>query len=193
MPNHCENILGVAGTEKEVLDFIQFVSRTKGDGSVNYEIFSSLLPMPEELQNAQKTFKPSDELPIEEANRSAYLIEKYGFDNWYDWANSKWGTKWGDYETVLDGPHIANNYDKEPYHYCHFSYSTAWGPGEECLSDMLISYSSSMAFHLYYCEPGMGFHGEMTVVRGEVVNQSHSEYRGYDKDIVDAMFNHEWL
>lgn len=38
----------------------------------------------------------------------------YGYDNWYDWSNINWGTKWGECHPDCDG--------------AVYSYSTAWSP-----------------------------------------------------------------
>ena len=50
------------------------------------------------------------------------LISEYGFDNWYDWRNHNWGTKWdirGDCgNDIIDDDH------------CTFIFQTAWSPPE---------------------------------------------------------------
>jgi hypothetical protein len=87
MPNHCNNTLGIIGLTKDVESFFNLVKVESTDGDdTNFEILKSLMPMPKELEG---TIKPS-----ESSNED--LIKKYGFDNWYDWCNANWGTKWGD-------------------------------------------------------------------------------------------------
>ena len=50
------------------------------------------------------------------------LISEYGFDNWYDWRNHNWGTKWD-----IRGDIGTNDIDDES---CSFIFQTAWSPPE---------------------------------------------------------------
>jgi hypothetical protein len=84
MPNHCTNNIVITGSNFNLKIFWDALKKFKGyeeneEGEIS--IFSSFLPMPEELQNATS---PGDS------------------PNWYDWAIENWGSKWGDYDTDLD-------------------------------------------------------------------------------------------
>ena len=48
------------------------------------------------------------------------LISEYGFDNWYDWCNNHWGTKWD-----IKGDVGINDIDNET---CTLVFNTAWSP-----------------------------------------------------------------
>ena len=47
-------------------------------------------------------------------DRQKFLLEKYGKDNWYDWAYENWGTKWGCYDNECDDG--------------MYRFTSAWGP-----------------------------------------------------------------
>lgn len=76
-----------------------------------------LNPTPTELLERQPFNKKGD-------NKTLDLVEKYGYDNWYDWRVHNYGTKWGMYDVYLynDG------------NTCDVHYTTAWGP----LSDTVL-------------------------------------------------------
>lgn len=71
------------------------------------------MPMPRELQNVSSPTKIVSVKEFEEQDKtkpygikitqemSDLYKEKYGCDNWYDWANANWGTKWGDVRTEI--------------------------------------------------------------------------------------------
>ena len=147
MPNHCSNKLGITGPIDDVEKFIAFVKNNGDDKDENeYNLFESLIPMPKELEG---TTSPSKEGNVD-------LIDKYGHDNWYDWCNSKWGTKWGDYsmhatnivyETKTNYPHLENG-DKDYENgvsvltgnaNIHFEYDTAWAPGCNELANAIVN------------------------------------------------------
>ena len=88
MPNECMNTLGIMGKKEDVEAFVKFVTTENNE----IKLFNSLIPMRKELNDAQS--------PVNTANKGkdTELVSKYGADNWYDWCNNNWGTKWGDYE-----------------------------------------------------------------------------------------------
>ena len=136
MPNHCSNSLKIIGPTKDVEQFVTFVKNNGDDKDDNpYELFSNLIPMPKELEG---TTSPSK-------NSNVDLIDKYGHDNWYDWCNAKWGTKWGDYNIHSNGiihtkefeypilENGENDYDNAIVKLSgeskvDFMYDTAWAP-----------------------------------------------------------------
>lgn len=101
-------------------------------------------PMPEELVNTSapsrivseeeyqkylKLVENNEPQPYAQALTQAMsdeLVYKYGYDNWYDWANSfqNWNTKWGCYDTELDDNLLR----------C----TTAWSPFSDAVFEMFI-------------------------------------------------------
>lgn len=171
MPNHCNNQFTVQGNTEEVIKFVA----------------SCIIP--------KKGDEPLDENQIKTAiirgsydDESRYVTEDFclfkmlkpmpdfGLDpdaKWYDWAIQNWGTKWGCYNTHFEPLKKENSKECSML----ITYDTAWSPGDDCLSDHLVDAKySNLKFHLYYCEPGMGFHGFFYIDKGDLVAKSSAEY-----------------
>ena len=106
--------------------------------------FRSILPMPKELEHTSsppQLFDTQEEVdryvkdyldtnPSSIARQYAtgamtreysnYLERTYGADNWYDWSNLHWGTKWDASQTGLNDEGDCLRYD----------FDTAWCPPE---------------------------------------------------------------
>lgn len=81
----------------------------------------------------------------------AKLLEKYGVDNWYDWAHKNWDTKWGCYDNDIDGT-------------C-YNFATAW-----CLFDLDILEDFALTFpdfELHFDEEGSAFTGGVLYENGK--------------------------
>lgn len=81
----------------------------------------------------------------------AELLEKYGVDNWYDWAHKNWDTKWGCYDNDIDGT-------------C-YNFATAW-----CLFDLDILEDFALTFpdfELHFDEEGSAFTGGVLYENGK--------------------------
>lgn len=104
MPNWCSNRVIVAGSERELDRFEEYVS-TK-DARFSLE---KIIPMPEDVYRGNLGDKER---------------EKYGEKNWYDWSVQNWGTKW-----EIDPKSIKI----EDYSIGEVGYffDTAWGPPEK--------------------------------------------------------------
>jgi hypothetical protein len=127
MPNWCQNEVTVTATDRGKAEaFVGFVR----DGD-NYFSFNRIVPMPDELKGTRSSV---DIVSQEEYNAnqnqnnraitqemSDRFKKEYGCDNWYDWANDNWGTKWdADCEEV----HIGDFGEVE------YKFDTASGPPE---------------------------------------------------------------
>jgi len=136
MPNWCfTNIT----TEKKVIDYMK-------SKDIEFD-FNNILPMPKDLES---TTKPSDKTDKQ-------LIAKYGYDNWYDWSVSNWGTKWNACQ--------AERADDE----C-ISFKTAWSPPEQ------IFYALSKKFpdneiNIICEEEGQSFYFFCTYLNGVVIKE----------------------
>ena len=119
MPNWCANRVTVSGDTENVQAFKEAV---QGVGE-NERLFSfdSIIPFPEELRGIgspvtivhteeeieeyKKEHSDSEwcigNLPIT-CKRSEELKNKYGSDNWYDWCNDNWTSKWDACDVYLD-------------------------------------------------------------------------------------------
>jgi len=122
MPNHCENILTITGTKKEIKRCRAFI---RGEEKEQFIDFNNIIPMPKELVGtrspmniiSQKDYKEQEER-IAKANKepnwqdsrcltkslSKSYHDKFGADNWYDWSVKNWGTKWNAYGQAVLAP-----------------------------------------------------------------------------------------
>jgi hypothetical protein len=182
MPNWCSNTLIVEGDLNELVDFKSKVlvpSETiKGDLDFTME---GLYPTPPELlEMTSPVMWRGDETDEEgkkafEENAKA-IREKYGFDDWYNWRVSCWGTKWDASDSYVD--------ERDGESLC-INYTTAWGP-----NSAFIRYASTLFpnlhFKLSYEEAGMGFCGCYEVVNGgedfEDLMEGDLEWKDEDTD-----------
>ena len=141
MPNWCENRVDISGEPEYVRKFMEHVGK-KFD-------FQKIIPMPKELEDTTSPVRTEGEHANMTSGRQKELLDKYGFDNWYDWALSNWGTKW-----PADGAQLVVNKEN----YCRFMFMTAWCPPagiyrkvKELFPDLSISW--------FYDEQGMQFTG----------------------------------
>ena len=179
MPNHVTNVLTITGDNdqrvKELMD-------TLFDNDGNFD-FDNFLPMPNELSEVTSPVRivsedernaliaeyerkelagelhpfDSKTFPLTQELQDEY-IARFGCDNWYDWANENWGTKWGAYDS-------HRNSDDE----CTFM--TAWNtpfPAMVKLSEMY----PDLVFTVQYADEDFGYNvGEYTIIAGDVINE----------------------
>ena len=139
MPNWCRNQITIRSKDKELLRNLRDdLEDMNGKGLLHY-----MYPMPHELRN---TTKGSNS----ETNQE--FIDKYGFDNWYDWALHNWDTKW-DVDFELDF------YDVNDCILLEFN--SAWGPPMGALQKFVDRYPKGTfeVVNLEYMESGMQFCG----------------------------------
>ncbi len=182
MPNECMNTLGVMGEKEDVEAFVKFVTNANNEVS----LFDSLIPFPEELNN---TTSP---VSAEDKEKSPGLIAKYGVDNWYDWKINNWGTKWGDYDLTSGEITQIKEYKmggdevlRDEWH-IHFSYTTAWSPGENELANAICKIFPKLKAMIQYEEPGMAFAGETLVLNGKIVKQECWEMHNLHEHITEV-------
>ena len=82
MPNWCENQISITGPNS-VMDKIEKIINAD-DSHENTGLLNFFHPMPKELEGTTSPSSASDK-PQPKVD---------GFDNWYDWRNANWGTKW---------------------------------------------------------------------------------------------------
>ena len=159
MPNWCQNEVSVYANDKGKAEaFVDFVR----DGE-NYFSFDRVIPMPEELKG---TSSPSTIVTQEEydswVDDTNYGIGKpitqemsdrfkkeYGYDNWYDWTNTNWGTKW---DTDCEEVEIHDD------GLVRYNFDTAWGPPEP-IYDVLKELFPKLEISWFYREEGMQMAG----------------------------------
>ena len=115
MPNWCFNNIRIKGPTPMLDKFRQDMATVCGENT--HFSYSFCTPMPEEYRMTTSPTPQSEneiremaaaynwepgvlerklEYAMTDEQRAFYdsLIERYGAENWYDWANVNWGTKW---------------------------------------------------------------------------------------------------
>ena len=133
-------VLNRITTKKEHLGKLKKISKT---GIARY-----YKPMPEELKNTRAPQKITKENTQEDIDQ---IIMKYGVSDWYDWAVSNWGTKWGCCENEIEND--------------EYWYKTAWAP----LSlDLLKMLSKDIPEFNYTWEEEQGFGQDWVCKNGQL-------------------------
>jgi hypothetical protein len=172
MPNHVTNILEVNGINDEAIIDSLFNENNEID-------FNNIIPMPEELlkvtspvrilteaeRNAEiaeherkkanniPTF--SDSFSITQEMSDDY-INRFGANNWYDWALANWGTKWGGYDAERTSPDTVR-------------FLTAWGTPFNAIETLSVLYPDH-EFFVSFADEDFGSNvGEYTYINGEQV------------------------
>lgn len=164
MPNHCSNKLGVYGDPAKLSEFVATVTCTAAEQEESkemYSIFEKTFPCPAELRNvdADTTKRPA-------------MLKKYGASNWYEWCIDNWGTKWGDYHTVMED--FEPGEDGEVF----FTYTTAWGPATQGLLNISKLYPDLLFVNLFE-ESGMEIMGGTVHKNGIELDRTERTYPAF--------------
>jgi hypothetical protein len=142
MPNWCYNRVDISGEPEEMDEFREFISSEESAFD-----FNKVKPMPKELLEVRV---PRIDKSPEAEKLSKELKEKYGDDNWYDWALSNWGVKW---DVTVSKDDVTDEGD-----YIQYAFDTAWGPPHEIYKAIREKFPN-LGITWFYDEPGMEFAG----------------------------------
>lgn len=175
MPNHTSQVLTVTGNPIRIEELKKLVITE--DSNFDHNTF---FPMPEELRGTSSpvTIQTQEEIDAiwNEYNKkkqdgtlsqwqldagkpfglgmtreqSNELIEKYGTDNWYDWANRNWGTKWGVYDA---GEWSDSSIGLDS---AWISFNSAWSPANQMIQKLSEKFPD-LSFVLDAADEGGGF------------------------------------
>jgi hypothetical protein len=152
MPNWCSNYLQIeTKTPKQFTKLIQGIT----NDSEQPLDFDRVIPTPKELL---ETSAPN-------RTNAKEMKDKYGYEDWYEFRVSKWGTKWNasDVDLQLTSPTSLS-----------ISFNTAWSPPIPVIEAIAEKYPFA-SISLEYYEEGMGFAGEVCYEKGERVSESEQE------------------
>jgi len=110
------------------------------------------------IEHLKKTLSDKD---MQEGRMALENKKKYGFQDWYAWRISNWGTKWGAYE--------FHQIDRSEGRLI-FEYQTAWSPAMPIISKLGTMFPS-LTFVNSYMDEGWGFYGKHTVHFDEGVDE----------------------
>jgi hypothetical protein len=166
MPNLCSNYLQVTGDDKEVMRFHDAITKGEMQDYEQFRILDNLLPTPKELQDTPKgSFGESDKQKTMEQQNEAN-IAKFGYKDWYDWNCANYGSKWSDYEGVI------NTYEAG---LLDVVFMSAWSPIIQGMVHVSREFPK-LNFILTYEECGMGFMGGSAIKAGVLLNDIEGEY-----------------
>ena len=153
MPNQCMNILQVQGNPDQVQAFREMAAGEKSALDIN-----NFIPMPRELEDTTS--------PNRNESEAAELRSKYGAPNWYAWAQSNWGTKWGAYDITVE--ELTDNL-------LEYTFCTAWSPFSDAALQAISAKAPGVQLSLEYSEPGMMFKGRCLAQDGEILESDSGE------------------
>jgi hypothetical protein len=112
---------------------------------------------------------------------------KFETNDWYNFNNREWGTKWDvgvsdedKYpETNMEEAENGENY------VVHYNFNTAWSRPLPALQKLSAQYPNLLMTLSYEEETGWG--GEMEFLRGEIISSSEYENMCRDCDTTDQM------
>lgn len=158
MPNWITNKLIINADEKMVQKILSEVS-----SEVSEFDFNKIVLQPSELNDtiAPTRIISDTEYSIDPKKgitqtMSDELKEKFGFDNWYDWRYTHWGTKWNADE--------INIYDNE------IEFNTAWNNPQSLLIALSEKYAD-VDFEIHYADEDFGYNtGKYKLFNGKLID-----------------------
>jgi hypothetical protein len=79
MPNWCNNTIEIKGSTETIKKLWEEATAEGDEGG----LLNAMAPMPKALNDTTSPTPTDSKQPVVD-----------GFDNWYDWRVSNWGTKW---------------------------------------------------------------------------------------------------
>ena len=163
MPNWVTNKLTIIGDDKLVQKILTDVK------SDEFEFdFNKIVPQPIELEGttaptriiSDTEYATNPDKGITQT-MSDELIQKFGYDNWYDWRYAHWGTKWN-----ADEIFISDN---------EVEFNTAWSNPLPIFVALSSKYAD-VEFDIMYADEDFGYNvGKYTLRGGEMYSMSIPE------------------
>lgn len=148
MPNYCKGKLSIECAENV---FEQIKNFVRSDTTI-FD-FDNIIPTPEYIYCGR--------LGPEE-------FKLYGKNNWFDWSNEFWGTKWNALDARLEGT--------------EYYFDTAWSPCSPVIKVLAKHFPEATMRYTYY-ESGCCFCGVEEYKNGELVYTLRGNYyEYYDED-----------
>ena len=140
MPNWCANKLIIRhNDQKKIKEVAEAYNKC--------ELLKYFKPCPEELYTEGITRYSADHPEVYDSLRRE-MKEKYGYESWYEWCVTNWGTKWDistyEPEVEADGNRLELSFD------------TAWSPPIEAME---TAEEQGFTVELLFYESGVGFCG----------------------------------
>ena len=131
-----------------------------------------------QIKNKEKELKGEhflDRSITQEINDN--LITKYGTNNWYDWSNNNWGTKWGDCDLEIE---ITQHPHRKREEYGELKFESAWSPIGENVLDMLLKDFPNIQYRF---QEEQEWGGEYDFEDGENIHCFNYDYPNWEEPI----------
>lgn len=150
MPNSCIGYLSIKCPDNV---FEQIKNYVQSENSI-FD-FNKIIPMPDYIYRE----------PVGDEER-----KRYGENNWYDWSQKNWGTKWDAMEASLDDT--------------TYSLETAWSPCSPVIAAFAKRFPEA-TMRYSYSESGFGFCGVEEYQNGILTYSLDGDYQEYFCDEED--------
>ena len=185
MPNWCQQYGEVRGPNKEIKRFIEAmrIEQTEEwkaipDWNRNEWDMNQLFPIPTELHETVSGYV-GEEKAEEHSKQQESNLAKYGYKDWYDWANANWDTKWGACNVDFDENRFEENSTSIDIHW-----ESAWSPAVGLVKNISAQFPE-LVFGMHFTEEANFFAGYMVFHNGEIVAEGDHGMEGqpeYDDD-----------
>lgn len=189
MPNWCYQHMTVVGSKKDLTAFAKdcwlVVQKEKKETNEKGEEITVLTvnegwslnhldPIPTELTETTAGWGGSEEEQKKQEEQEKANVAKYGYKNWYDYANSVWGSKWGASE--VDFQSEASEKGKvelEPHgksNQIRIYIESAWSPPIGLYLRISLKYPN-LVFGITFTEEANFFAGWTIIHAGQILNE----------------------
>jgi hypothetical protein len=180
MPNWITNIVELKGNAEQVAAILEFVKSDEREFD-----FNKVAPIPKELEGTQA---PTNIISQKEYDKQEKKLAKgkltkeekkwgisrgltlelskeyqkrFGADNWYDWQNANWGTKWNASEVFISDNVI--------------SFNTAWSAPEPIFVALSEKFPE-VEFFIQFADEDFGHNvGEVSLLGGDEIDSNIPE------------------
>jgi len=177
MPNWVFNGLTIEGNPEQVDKLVEqmnrpFVDSIVSNGDLAYQIKERKYINP--IFSFRNIIAPTDLVAYHSQPDLDITKPMFTGDDWYNWNNREWGTKWdvaisegneGHVDTYMEGP-VVNGDNKVVY----YNFDTAWAPPVPAIKKLSAQYPS-LLMTLSYKEEG-GWGGEAEFLRGIQISEN---------------------
>lgn len=146
MPNWCSNTVTF---KHDNPDKIKDIVSAWNSG----ELMNTFFPCPEKLNAADRTYSSNPHEQKAIARTRELNLQEYGYEDWYDWRVSEWGTKWD----VGRNENSRSLSAKRGAKSIKLRFESAWAPPVGFYKKMHDEHGYDI--HAYFFEPGVGFCG----------------------------------
>lgn len=161
MPNWCNNNIEIRGPRAKIEALWKAATAEEGG------LLKAMVPMPEILRDTTSPTPDNiDSVQLE------VMIAQTGHTNWYDWAVSKWGTKWD-----VDTEGLEYSEEGEDMAVITGYFDSAWSPPTGAY-EKFCEANPDCTLEASYFEMGCDFGGFWSVDNGnEYLEDLQEEYK----------------